>query len=78
MMVTYDPDADALYVSFEPRGAGDVVRTVELGDGRQVDYGAEDLLLGVEFLGVSQGVNLTDVPRVEDVRAAPASLPKVA
>lgn len=65
-------------MSFEPRGAGDVVRTFELGDGRQVDYGADDLLLGVEFLAVSQGVNLDDVPRVEDVRAPLASLPKVA
>lgn len=77
MIVTYDPEADALYISFRPRRAGDAIRTVELGDERQVDYGEDGALLGVEFLGVRHGINLDDVPRVDEVRAAIASLPRL-
>lgn len=70
MIVTFDPEADAIYVAFGPRRAGDVARTVELGDERQADYDAEGNLLGVEFLGVSQGLNLDGVPREDAIREA--------
>lgn len=77
MMVTYDPEVDVLYVSFCDRRPGDVVRTGELGDGRQVDYAADGSVLGVEFLAVKQGLNLIDVPRADEVRAAIEALPRL-
>lgn len=75
MTIRFDPDADALYVAFADRRAGDVARTEELGDGRQVDYDASGAILGVEFLFVSQGLNLTGVPRADEVAAAIRAFP---
>lgn len=77
MMLTYDPEADAMYVSFVRRHDGDVARTIELGDDRQADYGEDGTLLGVEFLGVSAGLNLDGVPREDDIRRIVAGLPRV-
>jgi len=76
-MVSYDPEADALYVSFRLRSAGDVVRTVEIGDGRQVDYAADGEVLGVEFLAVSEGLNLDGVPHREQVQSAVGALARL-
>lgn len=75
MYIRFDPDADALYVSFQARSRGDVARTEDLGDGRQVDYDQDGEVLGVEFLAVSQGLNLTDVPDREEVAAALRAFP---
>jgi uncharacterized protein YuzE len=73
--IRFDPEADALYVSFRARSRGDVKRTAELGDGRQVDFDSNDDVLGVEFLNVSQGLNLANVPRQEEVEAALRAFP---
>jgi len=75
ILIRFDPEADALYVVFADRQPGDVARTEEIGDGRQVDYDAGGALLGVEFRGVSQGVNLADVPRADEVSAALKAFP---
>ncbi|MDP2327231.1 MAG: DUF2283 domain-containing protein [Dehalococcoidia bacterium] len=74
-MIRFDPDADALYVYYQHITPGDVARTEELGDGRQVDYSASGEVLGVEFLGVSHGVNLVGVPRADEVGAALRAFP---
>ncbi|MDA0269910.1 MAG: DUF2283 domain-containing protein [Chloroflexi bacterium] len=74
-MIRFDPDADALYVYYRRVTPGDIARTEELGDGRQVDYDASGEVLGVEFLGVSQGVSLVDVPRADEVSAAMRAFP---
>ncbi len=73
LLVRFDPEADALYVAFGERRA--VARTVELGDGRQVDYDADGGLLGVEFLNVSDGLNLNGVPHQDEVAAALRAFP---
>ncbi len=59
MYLTYDEQADAVYVQFR-RSA--VARTEELNDSVAVDYDAEDQPLGVEFLNVSSGIELNRVP----------------
>lgn len=56
----YDPDADALYVGLLD---GDIEKTTNLGDLRLIDYSAKGEVLGVEFLNVSDGVDLSDVPQ---------------
>lgn len=75
MLITFDPLADAIYVSLRRRSDGDVARTEELGDDRQVDYNAEGDLLGVEFLGVSQGLNLEGVPHASEIEAGLRAFP---
>ncbi len=55
----YDADADAIYVSLSDRP---VVRSVQLDDARNLDYSADGGLVGIEFLGVGGGVDLSDLP----------------
>ena len=59
MYLTYDEQADAVYVQFR---RSTVARTQDLSDGVAVDYDAEGLPLGVEFLNVSSGIDLDQVP----------------
>lgn len=60
MYLTYDEQADAVYVQFR---RSTVTRTEELSDNVAVDYDAEGRPLGVEFLNVSIGIDLDQVPR---------------
>ena len=57
--VTHSPNADALYVCLSD---AEVERTRSLGDWRNVDLAADGSVVGVEFLGVSGGVDLNGVP----------------
>lgn len=57
--VTYDPEADALYVRLRD---GASARQATLDDSRIIDYSGDGAVLGVEFLGASDGVDLDDVP----------------
>jgi|APIni6443716594_1056825.scaffolds.fasta_scaffold1103922_1 uncharacterized protein YuzE len=64
MYLTYDETADAVYVYFERR---DVDRTDQLTDRVNVDYAADGIPVGVEFLDVSLGIDLDNVPHRADV-----------
>lgn len=64
MYLTYDETADAVYVYFERR---DVDRTDQLADRVNVDYAADGIPIGVEFLDVSLGIDLDNVPHRADV-----------
>lgn len=57
--VTYDPDADMLYVrlSDEP-----VAESKSLDDSRVIDYSADGGVVGVEFVNAASGVDLNDLP----------------
>lgn len=67
----YDRDADAGYVAFDPIAAGEAVRQVVVdapgldGANRAVilDFDAQDRLLGIELLGVSE---LVARPRIAE------------
>lgn len=48
---TYDPDADAIGVSFKPDGV-DYMESEEVAPGLVLDYGADGRVIGVEILGV--------------------------
>jgi len=70
MMLRYDEEVDALYVSFQPIGPGDSKRQRLLDDRRIVDLGADGEPIGVEFLCVRDGLNLEGVPRAEEIARA--------
>lgn len=65
--VTYDEDADVLYVGLAD---GDVAETRNLGDLRLIDFADDGTVLGVEFVSASQGVDLDGVPFGPTVAAA--------
>ncbi len=68
LFVTYDPDADALYVRLRHVGPGGIRGARELDESRHVDYDYEDAPVGVEFLNASDGVDLEDVPMAAEIR----------
>ena len=57
--LTYDEDADVLYVSLAD---GDVAETRSLGDLRLIDVTEDGMVHGVEFVSASHGVDLDGVP----------------
>ena len=64
MYLTYDEAVDAVYVYFERR---DVDHTTQPSDRVNVDYAADGTPVGVEFLDVSLGIDLGNVPHRTDV-----------
>ncbi len=77
MFVTYDSEADALYVQLLSSDES-VFDTGEIDLFRYVDYTEDGRVIGVEFLGVSRGIYLADVPEAQQVADAIRSLPAVA
>lgn len=58
--VDYDREADVLYIQFVRDGK--VARTVPVDDLRLIDYSADGAVVGLEFIDVSDGVDLHDMP----------------
>lgn len=59
MKITYDREADAvyIYVSDAPYARGK-----KLDDQRRIDYDSDGDVRGIELLNVSHGVDLRDLP----------------
>ncbi len=57
--VSYDPDADTLYIRFT---AQEVCRTSALDDLRLIDYDAQNEVVGIESIDASDGIDLHDLP----------------
>ena len=56
---TYDPDADAIYVHLSE---GQSARSKVLDDLRIIDFSSDGEVIGVEFISVSGGIDLSDLP----------------
>jgi len=72
MMLKYEQDADAAYVSVSgPITEGAVRRSEGVSRGGQyergIDYDAEGRILGYEFLNVSRGVDLSSLPHRDEL-----------
>jgi len=63
---TYDEENDVLYIQFS---GAEVERTVALDDLRLVDYDASKEPVGVEFMGASDGLDVSDVPFSDQIAA---------
>jgi uncharacterized protein YuzE len=57
--VAYDVPADTLYVRLSDQPVGS---TTPLDDLRILDHDADGTLVGVEFIDVSRGIDLHDLP----------------
>ncbi len=68
MRFEHSPDIDALYIRFNDHRIAYSDNISRNGYyERGVDYAEDDAPVGVEFLGVSRGVDLTDVPRADEI-----------
>ena len=54
MKITYDADADAMYIYLEVKPGQAVKHTQELGDGIAVDYTSGEGVYGIEILDASE------------------------
>ncbi len=70
MLLQYDDQVDALYVSFREVEPGGVAQVHMVDDRRNVDYDASGEPVGVEFLCVSDGINLRDIPHADEIAHA--------
>jgi uncharacterized protein YuzE len=68
--VELDRRANALYVALADRP---VAYTRSLRDGRVIDYAEDDSVVGIEFLGVSAGINLSALPQQGPIERAIAA-----
>lgn len=69
MKLSYDPEANAVYVMFNE---ATVARSRGVRKNRSdagVDYAADGSIVGVELLGVRQGVDITGLPYAEEIAA---------
>lgn len=57
--VTYDEEADALYVRFMDVASA---KTKAVDDLRMIDYSKDGAIIGLEFLQASAGIDLSDMP----------------
>ena len=73
----FDPEADAIYASVRHVEPGGTRGARELDDCRLVHYDHAGEVVGVEFLAVSEGIDLTDVPYAEDFAEAMRAFGKV-
>lgn len=64
MRITYDPEADAVYVTLRdvPYAFGET-----LDPDRRIDYGRDRKPIGIELLNVHRGVNVADLPHAEEI-----------
>ncbi|GBC85340.1 hypothetical protein HRbin11_01789 [bacterium HR11] len=62
MRITYDTQADALYIQLRE---GKFVRNQEVAEGVILDIGEGDVLLGIEILEASTRLSPGDLARVE-------------
>jgi uncharacterized protein YuzE len=54
MKITYDAEADAMYIYLQGTPGDKVTRTEELGGGIAVDYGPAGAVFGIEILDASE------------------------
>ena len=64
---TFDREADAVYVTLsdQPYAFGE-----DIDHERRVDYAADGTPIGIELLCVSEGVDLSHLPHVDEVSTA--------
>ena len=60
-----DGDANSAYVVLSD---DEVKKTKKLDQNRLLDLDAQGEVVGIEFLNISAGVNLSDLPRGEELR----------
>ena len=61
---TYDSENDVLYIQFSE---AEVEKTVAIDDLRLVDFDASEHPIGIEFIGASDGLDISDVPFGDEI-----------
>ncbi|MFH1751955.1 MAG: DUF2283 domain-containing protein [archaeon] len=69
MKLTYDKEADAMYIALEDIKPRMVKQTVALNDDIMVDFNASKKIIGIEILSVSKNLPSKELKEVAKIRA---------
>ena len=61
MNITYDKDADCLYIQFQP---GKVQKTKKIEEGILVDLDDKGRIFGIEIVGVSERMSIASLGKI--------------
>ena len=61
MKISYDPEADALYIEFQE---GTAAKTKEVEEGILIDLDDKGKLLGIEVIGVKERMSLKELGQI--------------
>ncbi len=61
MNITYDKDADCLYIQFQP---GKVKKTKKIEEGILFDFGEKGRIYGIEIVGVSERMPVASLGKI--------------
>ncbi|PWB50032.1 MAG: DUF2283 domain-containing protein [Candidatus Methanoperedenaceae archaeon] len=61
MNISYDKDADCLYIQFQP---GKVHKTKKIEEGILVDLDEEGKIYGIEIIGVSERMSIASFGKI--------------
>ncbi|CAG0973427.1 MAG: DUF2283 domain-containing protein [Candidatus Methanoperedens sp.] len=61
MNITYDKDADCLYIQFQP---GNVQKTKKIEEGILVDLDDKGRIFGIEIIGVSERMSIASLGKI--------------
>ena len=59
MKITFDKEADAVYIYLEGISQGEVEKTISLNNSINIDLNKEDKVLGIEVLDASKNLPLS-------------------
>jgi len=62
MRLSYDPQADAIYIVFKGHG---VDHTVRVGPDLAIDYGSDGEIHGIELLSAREHLGIKKTPEIE-------------
>jgi len=65
MKVTFDKEADAVYVYFKDIAQGEVSKTISLNDSINIDLDADGKILGIEILNANANVPFSALKSAE-------------
>lgn len=61
MRITYDPQADAVYIQFQE---GEYSISKEMGEGVILDYAEDGKIMGIEILEISRKMPLKNIKEI--------------
>ncbi len=65
MKITYDSEADAVYIYFKEISKGEAVKTISLNDSLNIDLDKHGRTLGIEILDASKNLPKNTIKSAE-------------
>ncbi|VVB83812.1 Uncharacterised protein [uncultured archaeon] len=67
MKLTYDKEADAVYIYLKEISEGEVSQTISLNESINIDLSSERKVLGIEILNASKNLPLNTIKSAKEI-----------